>query len=77
MNAFELISKTQGFSLENLFGKHAVCETTILSMLLKFSIPGATNVATTYYGGKVLKIGKAWFAKAMSMHLPFFFFLRL
>lgn len=25
MNAFELISRSQGFSLENLFGKQMVC----------------------------------------------------
>lgn len=25
MNAFELISRSQGFSLENLFGKQTVC----------------------------------------------------
>lgn len=36
MNAFELISKTQGFSLENLFGKQAVCITRILSLFLKY-----------------------------------------
>jgi hypothetical protein len=58
MNAFELISKTQGFSLDNLFGKQAVRIIRFLSSLwslhLKFAIRCATDVKGMYYGGKIL-----------------------
>ncbi|KAI9400000.1 hypothetical protein POPTR_002G177900v4 [Populus trichocarpa] len=58
INAFELISKTQGFSLDNLFGKQAVRIIRFLSSLwslhIKFAIRCATNVKVMYYGGKIL-----------------------
>lgn len=37
MNAFELISRSQGFNLENLFEKQMVCYFRILNLLLLFS----------------------------------------